>query len=1257
MSYQKIFTSIILLLIIGFQLRGQGENYALRNIIPPSATTASLGKYGEIPVGLYTGIPNISIPLYEIKDGPLSLPLSISYHAGGIKVEEIASAIGLGWTLNAGGIVGRNIRGRADEYGWVTDSASRIDTILQNGDMEDIADMTRDIDAGTRDGEGDMYYYNFDGHSGKFFFDQAGNLFNYPAKNIKVVPIAGDFGSAAGWRITVEDGTVYELNKAESVSVVTCGADGGEYITSWYLSKIKSADGKREISFTYENVIYSNQVFLGQTMYFPYTVAGQCITDDIGCLGTNTTYTHRLKRIDFNGGFVNFNYDSLDRADLEGERKLDQIEIYTSGNTLIKKYDFAYSYFGAGSANQYGKRLKLTSLTEKTATGQKPPHEFTYEESIVMPGRNSFAKDHWGYYNGQLSNTGLIPTIIYTDHLNGIPGTYTGNANREANPDSMQACILKRIKYPTGGETIFTFESNTVFDLRIAPKTYDSSYVFGTNQLFSSLTSPYESGTFTIPSLGADITFSVSGLNNSANCESFYWHLIDDNDSSLYSGSDNSINGALIHLTAGTYKFRFVFDCWQGSLNYSITLNAKIPVDSEYQRRPAGGLRLKQMEDKPGEGNPSIIKRYRYESASGASRGVLSTFPSYGYNLLYSVQQGNNEPSYSCYYVVQNSSTNYPLTTPQGSYVGYQIVTEDLGENGEIEHNYLTYTDPEGIFPFPPSNNYEWRKGMEMYTRYYAKKNGQLILTREVNNADTGVIKAVKRGYKAIRNAAYEPVFFKISSGSPVIIYYVTSEFHYIKQTRDRVYDQDDPSKFVETITDYTYDTTHFQLVRVRTSTSSKDSVLRNEVIVNKKYPQDYSFSGAASGSEAQGIKKLQDLHIVNVPIEEYTYRQKRNISTNAISDERVINGMITAFKSDNPYPDKVYRLETNTPISLATYGSGSGLSSNAFIKNTNSTIANAYKPAVVFNSYDAYGNLTMQQKANDVYTSYLWGYDSTYPVAQVVGATYSTISSLVNQSILDNPVSDLALRNELNNLRTGLTSPDVQVMTYTYKPLVGATSATDVNNRTTYYEYDDFGRLMLVRDQDKNIIQQICYNYAGQIENCNVYYNTAQSDNFIKDNCSSGYTGNSVTYTIPANTYSSPISVDSANAIAARAVQANGQNYANTYGGCTANINIYYWDYGYSGQPVYFTFTNLSTYQEFNFQTDPNQAGYHTVLGQLPPGNYEVDIYNPVDSWYHYYSIGCGYNASGYSYANCSFAHLEYDVNNICNTIVIDGN
>ena len=84
-------------------------------IIQPTPEVANLSRYANVPVSLYTVKPQIEFPLYTLKCGNLELPISLSYHASGLKVDEEPSWAGLGWVLNAGGFITREVKGIPDE--------------------------------------------------------------------------------------------------------------------------------------------------------------------------------------------------------------------------------------------------------------------------------------------------------------------------------------------------------------------------------------------------------------------------------------------------------------------------------------------------------------------------------------------------------------------------------------------------------------------------------------------------------------------------------------------------------------------------------------------------------------------------------------------------------------------------------------------------------------------------------------------------------------------------------------------------------------------------------------------------------------------------------------------------------------------------------------------------------------------------------------------------------------------------------------
>src|SRR5687767_3004390 len=107
----RLFLSILFCFSCSLIL-AQSPNF---NISFPSPNAASLGLYGEVPVSLHNGVANISIPMYEINEGPIKLPVSLSYHASGVRPDVHPGWVGNGWTLNCGGMITRVVKGTPDE--------------------------------------------------------------------------------------------------------------------------------------------------------------------------------------------------------------------------------------------------------------------------------------------------------------------------------------------------------------------------------------------------------------------------------------------------------------------------------------------------------------------------------------------------------------------------------------------------------------------------------------------------------------------------------------------------------------------------------------------------------------------------------------------------------------------------------------------------------------------------------------------------------------------------------------------------------------------------------------------------------------------------------------------------------------------------------------------------------------------------------------------------------------------------------------
>ncbi len=220
------------------------------NVIPPSPNVTSFQKYIDSPISLYTGTPDVSIPIYTLSTPQLSLPISLTYNASGLKVEERASWVGAGFSLNAGGAVSRTAKGIPDELNEVIRRGffHNGSYILSNGNF----DMLKMLDCSTNGGrplttsygsytrpdsvaqgiidlEPDLFHFSTPGGSGKFVFDINRLPRKSVADDIKIVAHPFQtFAQPQGeyiWVIKDAIGVYYTFKHAEYTSSSSgCGS-------------------------------------------------------------------------------------------------------------------------------------------------------------------------------------------------------------------------------------------------------------------------------------------------------------------------------------------------------------------------------------------------------------------------------------------------------------------------------------------------------------------------------------------------------------------------------------------------------------------------------------------------------------------------------------------------------------------------------------------------------------------------------------------------------------------------------------------------------------------------------------------------------------------------------------------------------------------------------------------------------------------------------------------------------------------------
>jgi hypothetical protein len=481
-------SSFMLIILIGICLlfptgsSAQTSNAELiPKLTPATPEVAALGKFGSYPVGYFTGSANISIPLYDVTMGDISVPVSINYHSAGIKVAERASWAGLGWSLSAGGNISRKVMGpKADEQaeGYLTGNTLPQGTLSPWNETDLV--YIRDVNYGWKDTEPDIFSYSFAGFSGQFFFNQRQN---YRTVFIPYSPLTVIRAGSPNLLFDVTDpsGVNYKFTDYEEHMGETSNTR-----TAWLMSNIISVDKQDTLKFSYTTRAGFVSQDLSESQTVNDFVSDNCISGGGFASGVDVVNSQvktmmatekKISQIVFPLGKVVFTPSTADREDgFSGQKRLEKIDVYTwdpltnSYSVLpLKTIKFFHSYFISTDPGN-AKRLRLDSL--QIIDGNNTliqRYKFDYETNTLLPDYLSRSRDYWGYYN-HAPNSSLIPRtqiVFQSSESSPTANIWIGSdalAGREPDSLYMQACILKKIHYPTGGLTEFVYETNRYKD-------------------------------------------------------------------------------------------------------------------------------------------------------------------------------------------------------------------------------------------------------------------------------------------------------------------------------------------------------------------------------------------------------------------------------------------------------------------------------------------------------------------------------------------------------------------------------------------------------------------------------------------------------------------------------------------------------------------------------------------------------------------------------------------------------------------------
>jgi len=387
-------------------------------------------------------------------------------------------------------------------------------------------------------------------------------------------------------------------------------------------------------------------------------------------------------------GRVEFVNDMTSRTDLPGGMIVRNVNIFSkTKNIYLSSFKLSYNYSQAVSSNYYNSssgpsqglyRLKLISLEEiPSDSSAHKLWQFGYNTQN-LPSRFSFAQDHWGYFNGAVNNTTLLPLIP------GFPPDSHPYGIRSADSASMQAEMLNSITYPTGGHSTFNYEPNGY----LANEGQFGNELVNLHLYLTYNQTPFvntQSDTFNLAK-GQYITIQFKGNFSSAYLADFGSTttlatavLKDANGNTIQSRGVNATQNNTviafpsIYLPSGTYSLTISSISGQTDFSSSST-NADLTANFTYQallstkivNHPVGGVRIQSIFDYDAVDTGKTIKKYfQYENPLVISpMDTTNDYQTTTVDKTYDCQGGIACGVPGCLllafgYYVRNSSTRY----------------------------------------------------------------------------------------------------------------------------------------------------------------------------------------------------------------------------------------------------------------------------------------------------------------------------------------------------------------------------------------------------------------------------------------------------------------------------------------------------------------------------------------------------------------------------------------------------------------------